>query len=302
MTQLSVKEIWRYPVKSMRGEMLREARLTRGGVAGDRIWVVRGEGGEKIADRKNALAGLLSCSARYDDAADEVEITLPDGRTIMLADGREAEVAAALSPVVGGRTITLQRAERGPLGAADAGDPGVVEGALKRFCKPRADDPPFPDLARYPAASIDGAMQYLKLFVRRDGLPPPHGFDLFPVNVLTEASLRWLSRKLGKPADMRRFRPNFLIADGANAADRIEFAWEGKEVAFGESGASIFGVVRCERCVMPSLAQGGVGADLGGDAAFNPANSPDASYLATYAVVAHEGRVAAGDAVRVLGA
>ena len=300
MTQMNVKEVWRYPVKSMRGERLSKVRLGARGVAGDRIWVVRGEKGEILPDRKNALSGLLNCSARYDEARDEVEITLPDARVLRLRDGLEAEVAAALSPVVGGRAITLQRTDRtAPAPPAASADRETVASVLKRFCKPRAEDPPFPDVGRYPEAALTGTMDYVQMYLRRNEVPPQHGFDLFPVNILTEASLRYLSRRLGKPADVRRFRPNFLIADAANAAERIEFAWEGKEVALGDGGAAILCVIRCERCVMPTLAQSGPGVDLPGDGAFGPQNEGGAAYLSNYALVAHEGVVAVGDALRV---
>jgi len=295
MSELTVKEIWRYPVKSMQGERLGVARLTARGVPGDRIWAVRGPGGEKIADRKNALAGLLNCSARYDEAADTVEITLPDGDTVLLREGNEGEVAARLSPIVG-REVSLHRTDRAAHAAEAGADRDAFTRALQRFCKPRAGDPAFPDTARYPSASVDEAMRYMWLFGRRDEIPPPHGFDLFPVNILTEASLRWLSRKLGKAADVRRFRPNLLVADTANADERIEFAWEGRRVAFGDGGAAIFCVIRCERCVMPSLPQG---AELARDAAFNPAHPAAASYLSNYAVVAGEGPVAAGDRLTI---
>jgi uncharacterized protein YcbX len=40
----SVKEIWRYPVKSMRGERISETQLGKGGIPFDRGWAVRTSG------------------------------------------------------------------------------------------------------------------------------------------------------------------------------------------------------------------------------------------------------------------
>lgn len=39
-----VRELWRYPVKSMLGERLDQFFATEGGVAGDRAWALRRPG------------------------------------------------------------------------------------------------------------------------------------------------------------------------------------------------------------------------------------------------------------------
>ena len=46
-----VKEIWRYPVKSMAGEQLETARLTPSGIEGDRIVQVRNKRGRTVTSR-----------------------------------------------------------------------------------------------------------------------------------------------------------------------------------------------------------------------------------------------------------
>jgi uncharacterized protein YcbX len=52
-----IQELWRYPVKSMRGERLDVADVTAGGIAGDRLGLVV-RGGRVITSRTNPL--LLS--------------------------------------------------------------------------------------------------------------------------------------------------------------------------------------------------------------------------------------------------
>ena len=42
-----VKEIWRYPVKSMAGELMQSVRLSSQGIEGDRVVQVRGGRGRK---------------------------------------------------------------------------------------------------------------------------------------------------------------------------------------------------------------------------------------------------------------
>ncbi|HTL87084.1 MAG TPA: MOSC N-terminal beta barrel domain-containing protein [Acidimicrobiia bacterium] len=71
-----VKELWRYPVKSMQGEQIDSAEVGRAGLDGDRRFA--------IVDRATGLGltgrrapELLMASARL--VGNEVEITLPDG-------------------------------------------------------------------------------------------------------------------------------------------------------------------------------------------------------------------------------
>jgi uncharacterized protein YcbX len=46
-----IKEIWRYPVKSMAGEQLDAADITEHGIAGDRIFQVRNASGRIFSAR-----------------------------------------------------------------------------------------------------------------------------------------------------------------------------------------------------------------------------------------------------------
>jgi uncharacterized protein YcbX len=53
-----LKELWRYPVKSMRGEALEEAEIAPDGVAGDRLLRVEGPRGLITARSRPRLLGL----------------------------------------------------------------------------------------------------------------------------------------------------------------------------------------------------------------------------------------------------
>jgi uncharacterized protein YcbX len=61
--QLYVAGLWRYPVKSLAGEPLSEARLTRNGIPGDRIVHVRGPEGVRSSRRQYRLLGLQATTA-----------------------------------------------------------------------------------------------------------------------------------------------------------------------------------------------------------------------------------------------
>lgn len=91
-----VEEIWRYPVKSLRGERLTEARLDRRGLLGDRLWAVRDPDSGKLGSGKNTTRfrrfpgpPLLELASRYpvEPGPDEVEPPFVIGR-----DGREYSV------------------------------------------------------------------------------------------------------------------------------------------------------------------------------------------------------------------
>jgi uncharacterized protein YcbX len=55
---MTVQSLWRYPVKSLAGEPISEAVLTRLGVPGDRIVHVRGPEGVRTSRRQYRLLGL----------------------------------------------------------------------------------------------------------------------------------------------------------------------------------------------------------------------------------------------------
>jgi uncharacterized protein YcbX len=80
-----VKDLFRYPVKSMLGERLSEVDIGAHGVIGDRAYALREVNGRVVTAKK--WANMLEFYARYDapptpGALVQLSITLPDGRTI----------------------------------------------------------------------------------------------------------------------------------------------------------------------------------------------------------------------------
>jgi uncharacterized protein YcbX len=92
-----VTALWRYPVKSMRGERLTEVEFGERGVDGDRLYAVRDPDGKfgsgKNTRRFRRMAGLHEFAARYD--GDVPVVTLPDGRTVR-GDAAHEAIATAL--------------------------------------------------------------------------------------------------------------------------------------------------------------------------------------------------------------
>ena len=100
----TIKQIWRYPFKSMLGELLEHAQVSPQGVLGDRGWAVRDEVRGGISSAKK-IPALMHCQARYPDSPTKeqigpAEITVPDGTTFLSND---PEAAAQLSQALAHR-------------------------------------------------------------------------------------------------------------------------------------------------------------------------------------------------------
>ena len=104
-----IAAVHRYPVKSLSGETLDEARFDHRGVEGDRWWAVLDPDGKlgsgKSTRRFRRMPGLLELTAEYDGGAPVV--TFPDGRRL----GPGPELDEALSWHVGRRVSLGQEAD-----------------------------------------------------------------------------------------------------------------------------------------------------------------------------------------------
>ena len=83
-----VSELWRYPVKSFRGERLDRVSLDVRGVVGDRTFAVRDANGKfgsgKTTRRFRLLRGLFDFSAETD--GDDVVVRIPGGVPLHVGD------------------------------------------------------------------------------------------------------------------------------------------------------------------------------------------------------------------------
>lgn len=79
-------------------------------------------------------------------------------------------------------------------------------------------------------------------------------FDSIGVSLLSAATLAELGRALDAPLDVRRFRPNILVAP-ADPAPYAEDGWLGGVLTFGDDpeGAQIRVSTQIERCMMVNL-------------------------------------------------
>src|SRR5690349_16660971 len=82
-----VREVWRYPVKSMAGERLEACAITDAGLEGDRRWAMIDHTPERDGKWFNIkqFAPLMTYSARLDGGG-VLSVKSPDGAEVGLED------------------------------------------------------------------------------------------------------------------------------------------------------------------------------------------------------------------------
>jgi uncharacterized protein YcbX len=263
-----VGALWRYPVKSMQGEELNASAVGERGLLGDRTHALVDGADGKVGSAKNPRKwpGLFDFRAAYTEppapgaALPPVRITLPDG-SVTRSDGADRD--RLLSAVLG-RPVSL---------------PAAV--------------PARPVLEEYWPA-VEGLPH--QDTVTDEAMPAGTFFDLATVHLLTTATLDRL-RALYPDGrlEVRRFRPNVVVNTPAGQAGFVEDTWVGHTLALGKE-VRLKITKRCGRCVMTTLAQADLPADLG---ILRTAVKDNAGHVGVYASVLQGGTVRRGDEARV---
>lgn len=280
-----VRALWRYPVKSMRGETLEHCEVGSLGIPGDRGWAVRDEtAGEFRGAKKHPV--LMQCQARYRaepsaDVIPPVELELADGQKTASDD---REVNALLSSLVG-KPMTLhsrhpaedrehyrRRAQRSKDEVREA--LGLEPGEA------------FPDFSIYPAELLAELREFTS--------PLGTYFDAYPIHLITTSWLAALSKH--RPTsrfEAARFRPNLLI-EGAEPG-LAELSWCGKRLRIG--GAELSCEAPTVRCSMTVQETGDLPKDPG---VLRTVARETAQSVGAYAKVLRPGEIRVGDAVELL--
>jgi hypothetical protein len=259
MTIGQVAQLWRYPVKSLGGGQVDHAELGPRGMLGDRLWAVRDLERDVTASARQ-LPVLLTATARYvapvsTDAgpgnAPEVEITFPDGAVVSSSDdgvhtklselaGRDLRLTS-LPPAEDTSLHRLTREER-----SETMSPKFLRAAFGV-----ADDEKLPDISMVRVSDVIGFARY--------STPPGTFVDLAPVHVLSTTSLATIGAEISSDVDVRRFRPNVLLALDNPDDELPESHWTGARVVLGEAVLDV--MMPTIRCVVPSRAQPGFEVD-----------------------------------------
>ncbi len=247
---MHIDALYRFPVKSLLGERVEQARLTGRGLLGDRAYALVDAADGTVASAKHPRkwGALLGLSARFvaepiaGGPVPPVAITLPGGTELR---SNEPGTDAALSEVVG-RPVRLtsdvpagSRFEEQWPDIEGLAPAEFIEGTTHAF------------EGSEPVSAIDLGLM----------APPRTFFDLAALHVLTRATLDRLT-ELGDGGDfdVLRYRPNVLV--GGTEPGFAEDEWVGRSLGLGDSARAGISMLTM-RCVMTTLAQGDLPEDRG---------------------------------------
>ena len=216
MTDLTLTALYRYPVKSLRGEKFASLEVGPRGLRFDRHWMVVDAQRRFLTQRQQPRMSLIS--SRVDSAGTlHLQATGMPDIEVRVADGARAPVRVW--------NDTLDAVDAGPQVAAWLGEFLGLDCRLVRFAADvvRPVDPDFAD-------SSDQV-----------------GFaDGFPFLLITQASLDDLNARLAQSVPMLRFRPNLVVSGTEPFA---EDHWHRIRV-----GDLTFRVAKpCSRCIIPTI-------------------------------------------------
>lgn len=216
MTAITLKAVYRYPVKSLRGEAFGSLDVGPRGFLYDRHWMLVDEDGRFLTQRQLPRMALVDTRL------------LDDGRLCLQAPGMPI---LHVGLAAGGPVEVTVWGDRVNAVLADAQASAWLSRFLQRPC--RLVSMP-PQTVRAVDSDYAGAQDQV-------------GFaDGFPFLLISQGSLDDLNCRLEQPVPMQRFRPN-LVVEGCEPY--AEDGWHRIRV-----GTLDFRVAKpCSRCIVPTI-------------------------------------------------
>ena len=216
---LHLSALYRYPLKSGKGETLQQVSLDKLGLDGDRRWMLVDEASGRFLTQR-AVATMSQLSALW-NAKGGLTLSAPGHSALEIAlPDNNAEL----------RGVTIFRDS---LRVPDAGDEAGAW--VSEFIgKP----------TRLVQIPLDRARTTQAGYGKDDDQVA--FADGFPLLLIGQASLEDLSQRVGRPLEMLRFRPN-LVVQGSDAY--AEDSW--KRIRIGEVEFRV--VKSCSRCILTTI-------------------------------------------------
>ncbi len=258
---------------------MESVRVLADAVEGDRIWALRDEERQELITGRRCKEVMLCTARLLSEGSAHVEITLPDGQRARSDDPDiHQQLTLALKRKV---TLWPLQPESDVAHYRTAGKPNEQDLRDQFFIAPGE---PLPDFSALPLGMLRELSRY--------ATPRGKYYDAYPVHVLTEASLEAMrAQQPGVDFDVRRFRPNFLLACN-DREGQVEAAWPGGTLALGAARLQVEG--RTVRCVMPTRSQPGLPVE---PRVMKTVAAHAERHLGVYASVRHAETVRVGDRV-----
>ncbi len=219
----TLSEIWTYPIKSLGGIPLAEAKVEPRGLQYDRRWMLVDDTGRFVSQREIPRMALLGTAVE------------PPYLTVFWRNNPSEKIQIPLEAPVGElEELQVQIWD-------DQCPARVLPSEINNWFSENLEQNLrlvfMPDTSRRPA----------------DGRYAPKGYhvsfaDGFPFLIIGQASLEDLNSRLAQPLPMNRFRPNFVFTGGQPFE---EDTWG----QFAIGGQQFRGVKPCGRCIIPTTDQ-----------------------------------------------
>ncbi|HEY0652557.1 MAG TPA: MOSC domain-containing protein [Chryseosolibacter sp.] len=223
MKELTLREIWIYPVKSLGGIQMEKANAMGKGLEFDRRWMLIDEHNMFMTQRVHTQMAMF-------------KLTLSDRNITVAKKNAERESAITFSA----DSIPVGEKMRAKIWDDDVEvfevDPGLSKWFsthLKMSCR----------LVTFPEKNPRPVDPKYKVNNEHVSLA-----DAYPFLIIGQSSLDDLNTRLKEPVPMNRFRPNFVFTGGAPFE---EDTW--REFKIGDK--RFVGVKPCARCVLTTVNQ-----------------------------------------------
>jgi uncharacterized protein len=227
MKQLTLSEIWVYPVKSLGGIRLTSAKVFQKGLQFDRRWMLVDEKGVFLTQRIHPKMALFKLALNGDQLFIQFRHPTPGASTFpsVFLDTTAPPLGGLVKAIIWNDEVEVQ--ETDPAISAWFSDLLDLNVRLVAFPErnPRPVDPQY---------QINN--EHVSLA------------DAYPFLIIGESSLNDLNERLTDAVPMNRFRPNFVFTGGK---PYDEDDW--KEFSIG--GNRFAGVKPCARCNLTTVNQ-----------------------------------------------
>jgi uncharacterized protein len=221
MSELRLTEIWIYPIKSLGGIRLKEAKVLKKGLALDRRWMLVDEHGNFLTQRNISTMALFKLNLE----GDSLNIGFK-------GDGSQLEISTSARPKGVSESVKIWDDTVDAI-EVDKETSAWFSEKLKMKCR----------LVSFPEQNPRAVDAIYKINDDHVSLA-----DAYPFLIIGHQSVNFLNSKLEMPLPMNRFRPNFVFSGGE---PNEEDTW--RDFQIGEN--RFVGVKPCARCVLTTVNQ-----------------------------------------------